>query len=89
MHKANYPQLAQEGVVSMVGQIIFGALGVFVGGVGLIAFVVSLAKSKPVSVDEVALRKREYERAKRRSDGCSLFIAFLLGITLLIMSILR
>ena len=73
----------------MVGQIILGVLGILIGGGGLIAFVVSLVKSSSVSEEEKALRKREYEKAKKRSDGCSLFIAFLLGIVLLLMTILR
>ena len=49
----------------MVGQIILGVLGVLIGGGGLIAFVVSLVKYSSVSEEEKALRKREYEKAKK------------------------
>ena len=39
--------------------------------------------------EEKALRKREYEKAKRRSDGCSQLIILILGIILLLIAILR
>lgn len=73
----------------MVRQIIWGVLGILIGGGGLIAFIVSIAKSPPVSEEEKALRKQEFEKAKRQTNGCSQLIALLLGIILLLIAILR
>ena len=65
-------------------------LGVILFGIPFIIQVITwIVKPTTITEEEKALRKREYEKAKNRSNGCSLFIAFLLGIVLLLIAILR
>lgn len=73
-----------------MGEYILIGLGVILFGIPFIIQVITwIVKPTTITEEEKALRKREYEKAKKRSNGCSLFIAFLLGIILLLIAILR
>lgn len=65
-------------------------LGVILFGIPFIIQVITwIVKPTTITEEEKALRKREYEKAKRRSDGCSQLIILILGIILLLIAILR
>lgn len=73
-----------------MGEYILIGLGVILFGIPFIIQVITwIVKPATITEEEKALRKREYEKAKRRSDGCSQLIILILGIILLLIAILR
>lgn len=73
-----------------MGEYILIGLGVIFFGIPFIIQVITwIVKPTTITEEETALRKREYEKAKRRSDGCSQLIILILGIILLLIAILR
>ena len=53
----------------MVGQIIFGTLGILIGGGGLIAFIVGLIWPPRISPEELAAFEERQRKKKRHLGG--------------------
>lgn len=49
----------------MVGQIIFGVLGLLIGGIGLIAFIIALVKPIKISPEELAAFEEKKRKEKK------------------------
>ncbi|MBR2961686.1 MAG: hypothetical protein IKC42_01475 [Alistipes sp.] len=53
----------------MVWQIVFGVLGILIGGGGLIAFVVGLIRPPRISPEELAAFEERKRKEKKRVGG--------------------